>query len=125
MNAYKYLQKNKDAKKAIETTEDLKKIRDFEYVKISFSFYPPRDYEKETVGYVYEGLRGFTPVKDLKMAAKIGGGARVYLTDESIRKLNKVEMINHDSGWARHPDIPFYFLCKDEIIEAPALLENE
>lgn len=125
MNAYKLLQKNKDAKKAIEMSEFLKKDRDFEYVKISFDFYPPRDYEKETVGYVYEGLRGFASAKDLKMADKMGGGVRVFLTDESIRKLDKVEIINHDSGWARHPDIPFYFLCKDEIIEAPALLENE
>lgn len=125
MNAYKLLQKNKDAKKAIETTEGLKKIRDFEYVKISFDFYPPRDYEKETVGYVYEGLRGFVPAKDLKIAEQLSGSVRVYLTDESIRKLYRVEMMNCDSGWARHPDIPFYFLCKDKIIEAPALLENE
>ena len=125
MNAYKLLQKNKDAKKAIGMSEFLKKERDFEYVKISFDFYPPRESEKETVGYVYEGLRGFTSTKDLKTAAKLGGGVRVYLTDESIKKLDRVEIKNHDSGWARHPDIPFYFLCKDEIIEAPALLENE
>lgn len=125
MNAYKLLQKNKDAKKAIEMSEFLKKDRDFEYVKISFDFYPTRNYEKETVGYVYEGLRGFTSTKVLKTATKMGGNVLVFLTDESIRKLNKVEIINHDSGWARHPDIPAYFLRKDEIIEAPALLENE
>ena len=125
MNAYKLLQKNKNAKKAIETSEVFKKVRDFEYVKISFDFYPSRDYEKESVGYVYEGLRGFTSTKGLKTATKMGGSVVVFLTDESIRKLNKVETINHDSGWLRHPDIPAYFLRKEEFIEAPALLENE
>ena len=125
MNAYKLLQKNKDAKKAIEMSDFLKKDRDFEYVKISFDFCPERKYEEQTVGYVYEGLRGFTSTKELKIATKMGGSVLVFLTDESIKKLDKVEMINQDSGWARHPDIPAYFLRKDEIVEAPALLENE
>ena len=125
MDAYKYLLKNENAKWTVEKSSYWRDIRNFVQVIISFDFCPERKYEEQTVGYLYEGLRGFVGVKALDLADKSGTSVTILLTDESIKKLDRIERKNHNFGWSRHPEVPVYFLRKDETIELPALLDNE